>query len=432
MAAAYTTAQLQTPTVYAGIYRQWNLDLDGDNRPDYPWNFGTTTTYPTLNSPAQRAELVAAAGPGAYCPPPAAATTTATDYDANNNCLIDIANTDQLHALRYDLDGNGETDSTTTAADYLLAFPNRSATATTRMGCPHGLCLGYELTDNLAFATSATWTPIAGSFTATLDGAGHTITGLTVTTTAGNGGMFTSVGDGGIVRDLGLINADIAARGTHNGILAGGAFSGSLLTGVYAQGGRININHISFAFSVTAGGLVGFLSVGSDLRAAWSTAAVSAAGGPFSSHAGGLVGHCAGCAITASYAAGAVTSTVQNRNVGGLTGQVSDGGSASSTINDSYCNPDAAGLPDCIGSYGTGVDATSTAAAAYAAAQLQAPTGYTGIYTHWNVDLDGDTLADYPWNFGASTSYPTLHTPDQRAALIPRPGGLRRQRQRPD
>ena len=421
MAAAYTTAQLQTPTVYAGIYRNWNLDLDSNDRPDYPWNFGTTTTYPTLNSPAQRAELAAAAGPGPYCPPPAAATTTATDYDANNNCLIDIANTDQLHALRYDLDGNGETDSTTTAADYLLAFPNRSATATTRMGCPHGLCRGYELTASLTFATSATWTPIAGSFAATLDGAGHTITGLTVTTTSGNGGMFTRVGDGGIVRDLGLINADIAARGTHNGILAGSAVSGSLLTGVYAQGGRININHISFAFNVTAGGLVGFLSVGSDLRAAWSTAAVSAAGSPFGSYAGGLVGHCAGCAITASYAAGAVTSTVQNRDVGGLTGQVSDGGSASSTIADSYCNPDAAGLADCIGNYGTGVDATSTAAAAYAAGELQAPTDYTGIYLHWNVDLDGDARPDYPWNFGAANDYPTLHTPAQRAALTPAP-----------
>ena len=161
--------------------------------------------------------------------------------------------------------------------------------------------------------------------------------------------------------------------------------------------------------------------MGSDLRAAWSTAAVSAAGSPFGSHAGGLVGHCAGCAITASYAAGAVTSTITNRNVGGLAGQVSDGGSASSTINDSYCNPDAAGLTDCIGSYGTGVDATSTAAAAYAAGELQAPTDYTGIYLHWNVDLDGDTRPDYPWNFGAANDYPTLHTPAQRAALTPAP-----------
>ena len=40
--------------------------------------------------------------------------------------------------------------------------------------------------------------------------------------------------------------------------------------------------------------------------------------------------------------------------------------------------------------------------------ELRSPTGYTGIYTDWNVDLDGDGAGDDPWDFGASSQYPAL------------------------
>ena len=40
--------------------------------------------------------------------------------------------------------------------------------------------------------------------------------------------------------------------------------------------------------------------------------------------------------------------------------------------------------------------------------ELQSPTGYTGIYAEWNVDLDGDGTADDPWDFGTSADYPAL------------------------
>ena len=39
---------------------------------------------------------------------------------------------------------------------------------------------------------------------------------------------------------------------------------------------------------------------------------------------------------------------------------------------------------------------------------LQAPTEFGGIYETWNVDLDGDTEADEPWDFGTSSQYPVL------------------------
>ena len=49
-----TTSDLQSPTQtdgYAGIYANWNLDLDGDsNTDDDPWDFGTASQYPALKA----------------------------------------------------------------------------------------------------------------------------------------------------------------------------------------------------------------------------------------------------------------------------------------------------------------------------------------------------------------------------------------------
>ena len=44
-----TTANLQAPTDYTGIYRKWNRDLDGDGSNDAPWDFGTSSQYPALS-----------------------------------------------------------------------------------------------------------------------------------------------------------------------------------------------------------------------------------------------------------------------------------------------------------------------------------------------------------------------------------------------
>ena len=48
-------------------------------------------------------------------------------------------------------------------------------------------------------------------------------------------------------------------------------------------------------------------------------------------------------------------------------------------------------------------------------ADLQSPTGYTGIYSDWNIDVDnadGDlveaTGSDDPWDFGTANQYPAL------------------------
>ena len=43
-----STAALQAPRGYSGIYGTWNLDVDGDRRADDPWDFGTSSQYPAL------------------------------------------------------------------------------------------------------------------------------------------------------------------------------------------------------------------------------------------------------------------------------------------------------------------------------------------------------------------------------------------------
>ena len=44
-----TTAALQRPTAYGGLYAAWNVDADGDGVLDGPWHFGTSAQYPVLS-----------------------------------------------------------------------------------------------------------------------------------------------------------------------------------------------------------------------------------------------------------------------------------------------------------------------------------------------------------------------------------------------
>ena len=60
------------------------------------------------------------------------------------------------------------------------------------------------------------------------------------------------------------------------------------------------------------------------------------------------------------------------------------------------------------GYWDSGTSGDTTGTGARTTAQLQAPTGYSGIYESWNVDVDGDGTRDNPWHFGTSTQYPVL------------------------
>ena len=338
---------------------------------------------------------------------------TGTDYDSDEDGLIEVGSLAQLNAIRWDLDGDGAV-AAGDAANYGNAFSNAAA----GMGCPDGgdsddmpdACLGYELTQDLNFDTDgdgdvddddpnsfANFAPIGGSFAATFRGNGHTISNLTMegmsvfTGFFGDvpvpqaTGLFGQIASGATVRGLGLITPNVRQSGTNAdtaGALAG-ENRGNVI-GCYAIGGTVTVTHRT----MNAGGLVG-LGLGV-VRTSYSTVAVSNGGQPVTTGAvGGLTGvmrdtFTAGT-VQNSYAAGTVTAA--GNAYGGLTGNGTRG-----TIITSYWDNEI------VSASGASVSARLGMSTMH----LQEPTAYTGIYSTWG-DTDGDA-----WDFGTSTQYPVL------------------------
>ena len=404
-AGRYAAAQLQTPTTYTGIYANWNVDLNSDNTPDNPWNFGATSTYPVLYTPAQR-------------------QTAVIDYDADNDNLIDIDTLHKLNAIRWDLDGNGVPDAAANTTTYAAAFPsgNIADTSTPYMGCA-ATCTGYELTANINFAADGAavtstdpypnWTPIGPAYAATFDGKGNTINHLTITGATGNSGLFNTLTTGAVIRDVGMVAASIGNNGANAyvGVLAGDNDGGMIITS-YASGGAVTVT----GTSTYGGGLIGRNA--GDVRAVYSTASVTASSTATTTAAsptiGGLIGLHAG-SITASYAAGTTTGSAA-AIVGGFAGQAS---STAAAITNGYCDTTVNGTSTpCVAAHAAGATATSTG---YTTTQLQTPTDYTGIYESWNIPLGADNMLDDPWSFGTSSQYPTIKAIAQRVSTTPPP-----------
>ena len=332
--------------------------------------------------------------------PPAGAQTTPTDYDTDDDGLIEISAPAQLNAIRHDLNGNGDA----THADYVAAFTNRDTNSATRMGCPSGTCTGYELAADLDLSTAyPAWTPLGNTltpYTATFDGRGRTISGLTVSVSSDQAGLFGRLD--GTVRNVGLLNPSVtsAAASQTAGGLVGLAGVGANIETSYVFGGSITVS----GASAEAGGLVGQSQA--TIRASYATAAVGHSGDPGSLSLGGLAGTNWGVAIIASYAAGAVTVGGGSGAVGGGLVGTSDGSAAAAT--NSYCDSSVMLVSACIGAHANGSTAT---AAAHSSGDLQTPTGYTAgsIYENWNLNLDGDANTDDdPWDFGTASQYPAL------------------------
>ena len=139
-----------------------------------------------------------------------------TDYDQNDNNLIDVTTLAQLDAIRYDLDGNGSPTGNVSA--YNLAFLGRA----TDMGCPV-TCTGYELMNDLDFDENGNgerddsynqgsgWNPIGDNsnrFITTFQGNGHVIANLLINRSGASSiGLF-SVSTGRLSQ-LGLVNVEI-------------------------------------------------------------------------------------------------------------------------------------------------------------------------------------------------------------------------------
>ena len=363
-------------------------------------------------------------------------TPTTVDYDSNDDGLIEISNLAQLNAIRWDLNGDGTADVATNNTTYAAAFPNAAA----GMGCPDGSdadttpdpCIGYELKADLTFDTNndgsvtATdsgglywnsgdgWTPIGNRenpYTGEFQGQGKVVSHLFISNdSAAAVGLFGALGADSSVVGLGLEQVSIAnshlstvgsLAGVNEGTIATSYATGNLSTtwDSSVAGGLVGLNlwgtvQASFAnVAVTAGdeesvvgGLVGQNLLG-DIKASYARGAVAA--NALQALAGGLVGVNQGT-ITASYARGAVSASGHNSYGGGLIGH--DWGQETN----SYWDTIAAGRTVSAGGVGQ------------ASSALQAPTGYSGIYANWNLDLDGVAGGEDPWHFGGGQQYPIL------------------------
>ena len=155
-----TTAEMQSPTGYTGVYADWNTDLDNadlDNDPatgrdDY-WDFGSGSRYPALKADMDGDGVATAAEFGVQHPgedrrPPAtpAPTEPAPNgrYDADGDRLIEISNLEQLDAMRHDghalnpeaIDGDGVPWGDEAGAAYSRAFPTGEGESGLHRGLP--------------------------------------------------------------------------------------------------------------------------------------------------------------------------------------------------------------------------------------------------------------------------------------------------------
>ena len=202
-----------------------------------------------------------------------------------------------------------------------------------------------------------------------------------------------------LAADVRGANAVGSLVGMNAGLVTGSHATGQV-SGASAVGGLVGANPgdiggsyaaVQVAGDASAGGLVGVN--GGRVAAAYATGRVSGSG-----QVGGLVGTNRGV-LTAGYATGRVTGDVE---LGGLVGYTEAPGAVTAGYWDTDTSGLAAAPSDGAADTG-GLEQTTSA--------LQEPTGYEGLYADWNVDVDGDDVADDVWHFGTATQYPVL-SPD--------------------
>ena len=394
-----------------------------------------------------------------------------TDYDTDDDGLIEVSILAQLNAIRWDADGNGIPDLLAFKADYDAVFPD----ATAGMGCPSSGCVGYELTTALDFDTNDNgqadagdsywsggrgWMPLGlldvDGFAAVFDGSGHVIRNLYINTGDNNTGLFGKVADTGVIRDVGLESVNVTSNGEGVGGLVGmngGVINNSYVTGTVTGatavgglvGGSVGVIMDSYSTATVTGtqdslhyGAVGGL-VGNNvgkILGSYATGRVSGkanlVGGLVGWHHYSLTPYRRGL-IKASYATGDVSG--EGRSIGGLVGKNEGDIEVSYAMGAVTATTPAAGLDTTkagrmrqtygsahlgglVGELGVATasywntDSSGLSASASGtgktAAELVTPTGYVAIYADWNVDLDGDGTPDDPWDFGTDGQYPVL------------------------
>ncbi len=290
-----------------------------------------------------------------------------------------------------------------------------STTGTDLQGINGALGARYALGADIDASATSSWNSGAGfvplgtsttRFTGTFDGLGHTISGLTINRSTSAGvGLFGNTGTSSLIANVGLLGGSVRGQ-TKTGALVG--WSQGLIDNVYATtnvvgtasetGGLVGLSHqgsirnshasgtVSGNFSV--GGLVGWNQT--TISNSYATGTVTAT----SQRVGGLVGDMLnGGSISNSYASGNVSST--NQQVGGLVGFWNSNGVAAS-ISNSYASGTVSGTSNIGGLVGY-KDATAggTIANSYATGAISGTSNLGGLVGLWSA---GTAINNSFWN----------------------------------
>ena len=227
-----------------------------------------------------------------------------TDYDLDNNGLIEINDLADLNEIRNDLTG--------------ASLYGSSA------GCPTTGCIGFELTTDLDFDTNGDglmnaedtywnngsgWVPLGSNstpFSAVFEGHGYKVRNLYLNySTSRYRGLFGYLSNAQVT-NIGLTGPLVYVRGyDHTGILAGLAIN-SQISGIHVSGRLVGARNSSNYF----GGIVGYLDKSQLERSIASVQVLSQA------NSGGLVGYASNSQLTSVMATGSVVEI--NRYKGGI------------------------------------------------------------------------------------------------------------------
>jgi len=147
------------------------------------------------------------------------------------------------------------------------------------------------------------------NFTGGYDGNFHTITGLTISSTSNDQGMF-GYSTGGTVKNLGLINANISGGSSTGGIV--GNSNGTAVQQCYVSGSITGTSNV--------GGIVGRSGASGKVQNCYATANVTG-----TENAGGIVGQqiATGSSTVNCYSTGDVFMSTASGNVGGIVASTS-------------------------------------------------------------------------------------------------------------
>ena len=366
--------------------------------------------------------------------PSRAQTEALVDYDLDNDGLIEVRTRNQLQAIHYDLNGDGTPENRGSyrgiSANWVTSFPNAMPGA----GCPPrdhdndpatdavASCIGYELIADID--ASGVWNPIGKTgananwegFNTRLVGNGFRVyNGPNIRRNFGNtqsrGAFIAIIEPQASVEGLGIHGARVDLEDGHNAAMT--VLLRGKIIGSYLQDGIVGRNsNAAFAVSVQTGATYAGLIAHSYVNG-WDTDLSGSVGG---NSVGGLVSNFQAqngdnqARCVNSYFSGdidALSTYISGKDKGLIAHSVGSGTQLENCYGDnSRDNNTQRAWQSASG--------TENSLYTRSAAQLKAPTGYSGPFEHWDdYDANGNRLGEVGprtdfWEFGDETQYPTL------------------------